>query len=377
MNPNNQNQNPANKSNKGFLSGLFTPPTINQNDPISAMTQGFFNSRNSIVPKIQQPQRPQQSMVPTQQTQVQKPTRPTQQNMNTSQTWDTTGGSRMNTSSNGSLAQTYNQQNAGNLAQTYNAQSPSYYAQQYEDTAKGAQGLVNQYAPKVSAPYSEFGIGDTQKKLSDYELTRMNTLLKGYDYPMQAYGNLMTASQPKTIGPTDYAYNPLEGAQGANQGGGSIAQRVGQAAAINQIPGQMQQLTGLQQQSQNLNQIGNMLMQKIPGANSPINAINALSQNVLKNFSSQDLAQFQANLNTLAGMFPDQAKNIVGLDYGNLSSKNVRAIKAFLTAVQAGNTAQTGTTQSTLNNLSNVANRTQSPTNINQGFSGFTGGGAF
>lgn len=368
MNPNNQNQNPANKSNGGFLSRMFQNPTVKTVAGLAARsvapveygisTIGNLLNKSS---KTQVSGKPQQSMVPAQPTNTQT----AQNNVKTQNSpWSNT---------NQGLSSSYNNATtAGTLAKTYNQQSPGYYANEYENTAKSAQDLVNQYAPRIATPMSQPGIGEMPKRLSDYERANLATQLEGYKYPMEAYNNLVNASLPRTMGPTDVAYNPVQGAESANAGAGNISDRVLRANAINQLGGQSQNLTGQQQQKTNFDAIGNMLMAKIPGTNSSINAINALSRNVIDNFSSQEMQAFKASLNSLAQMFPEQAKNITGIESkGTLKDKDIRAIKAFLGQIGNIQDTQIGTTQNTINNLSNTVNRTPGATG------GFTNGGAF
>lgn len=205
--------------------------------------------------------------------------------------------------------------------------TPAYYADYLENKGNinpQEQALLDeqaklrgQYSDKVAAPYSQFGIGEGQKRLSDYELARYNTQLTGINQQQEglqnaltrgtsAGGTLLNAALPKTMGLTEVAYNPLEGATG------NVAGNIGTRA---QIAGNISSIQDLQQKrnaaATNLSSIGNIegLMKKVLQNNnvnpSDVNAINAFTQRIAANTSSPEYQEFQQYLTSLKSLYAD------------------------------------------------------------------------
>ena len=224
------------------------------------------------------------------------------------------------------------------------------YANFQMGIAQQQKDLASAYAPRVAAPYGRMDFGGYQQKMSDYERRNLDTQLAGLGAASTTGQGLLSASLPQSIGPTDYAYDPLQGAGAANQGAGSAFDRVSRAGAL----GAAQTLGG-QQVSQQAD-IGTI--QNVQGTlnglftgytnfglvplNEWKNKINALT-------SSGQLAALQTTLAGAAAQLPDgDIKNQLQQASGNLANSSPAAIKSALDAAIAYKQAQQSGAQSAI-----------------------------
>lgn len=248
--------------------------------------------------------------------------------------------------------------------------TPAYYAAQQEQYNKNISDLGAEYSGRIAAPFAQTGIGEAPKRLSDYELARGNYLVGTQEKARAGNEPLLTASQPKTIGPTDYAYNPLEGAQSANQGAGSAASRVFNAGALGAIQGQGGQSVQLQQAQNTISNLTNLL-----GDNNAtqINRLNQFVNDIKGNISNPELAQFKTTLGALANAVssvnPTLAQQLTQYSGGNLGDANAQTIMAAIgaaqNAIQGQQQAIGGNVQSSSGNTGNVVNTSVGQINTN------------
>lgn len=208
--------------------------------------------------------------------------------------------------------------------------TPGYYAKQIE-------GFRDQYAPKVAAPYHEFGIAEGQKRLSDYELTRMNSLIN----PTQ---KLLEASAPQAISPGSSVIQPIAGGQFPGYSPEESAFRGGQ---IGQIGTQGAQSVQYNQAQKTISGIKNLLGND--NATS-INRINNFVRQIKQEVSSPELASFQTTLGALATQvapfnkqLADQLISFTGAELGNASGPAIMAaINQAQQAIQSQQQAVSG-----------------------------------
>lgn len=213
--------------------------------------------------------------------------------------------------------------------------TPQYYAGAQEKYAQNIAQLGHDYAPKIAAPYGQFGIGDAQKRLSDYELSRMNALVGTQEKAAGINAPLLSASLPQTIGPIEYAYSPLGGAQAANAGAGSNFQRVANAGALGQVQSLGGESVGLQAAQ---NTISNMKSLIGNDNTTAITKLNQIINNVRNGVSDPSIASFRSTLGALAqavqSFNPSLADQLTSYGGGDLGNQDAAAI------VQAINSAQ-------------------------------------
>ncbi len=226
--------------------------------------------------------------------------------------------------------------------------TPQSYAKTQESLRDATLKVGQTYAPLIAAPFGGFSIGDKAKNMSEYEVRRRQAELEPLQQATAANEALLTASLPAQIGPTETTYNPLGG---AGQEGG-VAGRVQRAAAIGQLGTQSGNLVDQQLQNQRLQSIGSIVASKVPGAGSGISAIDALSKDVIKQFSPAEMNQFVAALNSLADIVPEQAAVLRDLTKdGVIKGSDVDAVKSFLRTINQAQQANIAATQGTIGNL--------------------------
>jgi len=208
--------------------------------------------------------------------------------------------------------------------------TPGYYADQIE-------GYRDQYAPRVAAPYGQFGIGEGQKRLSDYELTRMNSLIN----PTQ---KLLEASAPQAVAPGSSVIQPIAGGQFPGYSPEESAFRGGQ---IGQIGTQGAQSVQYNQAQKTITGIKNLLGND--NATS-INRINNFVNQIKQNVSSPELASFRTTLGALAQQvspfnesLAKQLNNYAGDGLANASGSAIMsAINQAQQAIQSQQQAVSG-----------------------------------
>lgn len=201
-----------------------------------------------------------------------------------------------------------------------------YYAQQIEN-------IRDKYAPRVAAPYAQFGIGEGQKRLSDYELARGN-------FNLEATKPLLTASLPQAVSPGSSLIQPLAGTSGTKFPGYSAEDSAFNSGIINQITNQGAQSVSLNQAQNTISSISSLLGND---NQSSINRLNNFINQIQQNVSSPELATFRTNLGALAQQvapynptLSQQLTNYAGDGLGNANSQAIMsAINAAQQAIQS------------------------------------------
>jgi hypothetical protein len=222
--------------------------------------------------------------------------------------------------------------------------SPQSYASQQQGLVNKMGDLSTSYAPRVASAYAQPGIGEGQKRLSDYELARYNTLQTGLSSQSDAVKGLLDKSLPQAIAPGSSVINPIAGTQLSGYSPEQSAFRGGQIAQIATQGGQSVQLNQAQNTISGVKALlGNdndLAITKLQGF------INEIRNNV----SSPTRAQFEATLGSLAAQVspfnPSLAEKLTGEGLKNSSGEAIlSAINQAQQAIQAQQQAINGGAQ--------------------------------
>lgn len=237
----------------------------------------------------------------------------------------------------------------GLISQTSNPSqySPQSYASQQQGLIDKMGQLSSTYAPRVAAPYGQFGIGEGQKRLSDYELARYNTLQTGLGKQSEATQGLLEKSLPQAISPGSSVINPIAGTQLAGYSPEQSAFRGGQ---IGQIATQGGQSVQLNQAQNTISGVKALLGNDNATA---ITKLNSLVNDIRNNVSSPTRAQFESTLGALAAQVApfnptlataltgDALKNSSGTAILSAINQAQQAIQAQQQAISGGQTSGT------------------------------------
>lgn len=232
-------------------------------------------------------------------------------------------------------------------AAQYTPQSYADYYQGKGDLSPQEQTLINQqqdigskYGQVAQANRSVSGPAGLINRISDADLARYQTelganqsaltgLQSGLTRGAGVGQGLLNASLPRTVGPTDFAYNPLTGAQGANEGAGSSFGRVFNAGKLGAAQSQGGESVKLAQAQSTIDGVKSLIGND---STTGITAIDAIIGDVRNQIPNAKIQDFRAKLGALAQQVSSynpsvaaQLTNFAGNGLGTASGTNIMA----------------------------------------------------